>query len=48
VPEPRELAPGHLVACHFPLIEDAPADSAAAVPAQVVIPTAPNTAKAQG
>jgi oligopeptide/dipeptide ABC transporter ATP-binding protein len=25
VPEPRELAPNHLVACHFPLTEPAPA-----------------------
>ncbi|HEX3714282.1 MAG TPA: ABC transporter ATP-binding protein [Trebonia sp.] len=25
VPEPRELAPGHLVACHFPLAGPAPA-----------------------
>ena len=48
VPEPRELAPGHLVACHFPLTEAAPAGSAAEVPAQVVTPTVPSTAKAQG
>jgi hypothetical protein len=26
VPQPRELAPGHLVACHHPLIESAPAE----------------------
>jgi oligopeptide transport system ATP-binding protein len=54
VPEPRELAPGHLVACHFPLTGPAPAESAgtgvrstgvsAAGPAQ----TLPSTAKAQG
>jgi oligopeptide transport system ATP-binding protein len=49
VPEPRELAPGHLVACHFPLTEPAPAGPAgtgirAAGPAQ----TLPSTAKAQG
>jgi oligopeptide/dipeptide ABC transporter ATP-binding protein len=54
VPEPRELAPGHLVACHFPLTEPAPAESAgtgvrstgvsATGPAQ----TLPSTAKAQG
>ena len=44
VPEPRELAPGHLVACHFPLTEPAPAESAEAVPAQ----TAPSAAQAQG
>ncbi|MDX6341934.1 MAG: peptide/nickel transport system ATP-binding protein, partial [Trebonia sp.] len=31
VPEPRELAPGHLVACHFPLTGPAPAESAGAV-----------------
>jgi hypothetical protein len=30
VPMPRELAPGHLVACHFPLSEPAPLASAAA------------------
>jgi len=47
VPQPRELAPGHLVACHFPLTEDAPADSAASVPAQAVTPSVPSTAKAQ-
>ena len=39
VPEPRELAPGHLVACHFPLTEPAPAESAG---------TVVSTAKAQG
>src|SRR3984957_4352498 len=38
VPEPRELFPGHLVACHFPLTE--PAE-----PAQV---SAPTTATATG
>jgi oligopeptide/dipeptide ABC transporter ATP-binding protein len=42
-PEPRELAPGHLVACHFPLTEPAPA-----VPAQTATPTVPSTAQAQG
>jgi peptide/nickel transport system ATP-binding protein len=31
VPEPRELAPGHLVACHFPLTGPAPAESAGTV-----------------
>jgi hypothetical protein len=31
VPEPRELAPGHLVACHFPLTGPAPAEPAATV-----------------
>jgi oligopeptide/dipeptide ABC transporter ATP-binding protein len=49
VPEPRELAPGHLVACHFPLTEPAPGD---AVPAQTASatapPTVPSTARAQG
>jgi oligopeptide/dipeptide ABC transporter ATP-binding protein len=54
VPEPRELAPGHLVACHFPLTEPAPAESVGSVvggtgvsgtgPAQ----TLPSAAKAQG
>jgi len=34
VPQPRELAAGHLVACHFPLTEPAPSQSAA-VPAPV-------------
>jgi len=33
VPQPRELAPGHLVACHFPLTGPAPAQPSAA-PAQ--------------
>jgi oligopeptide/dipeptide ABC transporter ATP-binding protein len=40
VPEPRELFPGHLVACHFPLTE-------AAEPAKVAAPTQ-TTAGAQG
>jgi peptide/nickel transport system ATP-binding protein len=30
VPEPRELAPGHLVACHFPMTGPAPAGAAGA------------------
>jgi oligopeptide transport system ATP-binding protein len=38
VPPPRELAPGHLVACHHPLTEPAPAEA----------PSAPATAPAQG
>jgi oligopeptide/dipeptide ABC transporter ATP-binding protein len=50
VPEPRELAPGHLVACHFPLTgpaPDRPAGSAAVpVPAQSASPAAP-AAKAE-
>jgi oligopeptide transport system ATP-binding protein len=34
-PLPRELAPGHLVACHFPLAGDAPAEAGTTrVPAQ--------------
>lgn len=45
VPQPRELAPGHLVACHFPLTEQAPASSAAAVPVQDAAPTVPTTAQ---
>jgi oligopeptide/dipeptide ABC transporter ATP-binding protein len=45
VPQPRELAPGHLVACHFPLTEDAPATS---IPTQTTAPSVPSTAKAQG
>ncbi len=48
VPEPRELAPGHLVACHFPLTEPAPAEAGAAVPSQSASPTAASTAKVQG
>jgi oligopeptide/dipeptide ABC transporter ATP-binding protein len=36
VPAPRELAPGHLVACHHPLTEPAPVEAAA------------STAQAQG
>jgi oligopeptide/dipeptide ABC transporter ATP-binding protein len=40
VPEPRELFPGHLVACHFPLTE-------AAEPAKAAAPTQ-TTASAQG
>jgi oligopeptide transport system ATP-binding protein len=46
VPEPRELAPGHLVACHFPL--EAPVGSAVGgVPSQTTAPTVPSPAKAQ-
>jgi oligopeptide/dipeptide ABC transporter ATP-binding protein len=43
VPPPRELGPGHLVACHFPLTQSAPAG-------QAMVPqdTTPATAKAQG
>ena len=48
VPQPRELAPGHLVACHFPLTEEPAADSAAAVPAQTEVPKAPSTAQVKG
>jgi oligopeptide/dipeptide ABC transporter ATP-binding protein len=49
VPQPRELAPGHLVACHHPLIEPAPAEAArtgaaGAEPSDSV----PSPAKAQG
>jgi len=46
VPQPRELAPGHRVACHFPLTEPAPAQ-ATSVPVQATTP-APRTAKVQG
>jgi oligopeptide transport system ATP-binding protein len=46
VPQPRELAPGHLVACHFPLTGAAPADAAAAVPSQAT--AMPSTAEVQG
>ncbi len=44
VPPPRELAPGHLVACHHPLTESAPADAAGAAQSTSV----PSAAKAQG
>jgi oligopeptide transport system ATP-binding protein len=44
VPEPRELAPGHRVACHFPLTEPAPAVSLH----DQIADTAPTTAKVQG
>jgi oligopeptide/dipeptide ABC transporter ATP-binding protein len=44
-PQPRELAPNHFVACHFPLTEDAPAS---AVPTQTTAPSVPSTAQAQG
>jgi oligopeptide transport system ATP-binding protein len=46
VPEPRELAPGHLVACHFPLTGPAPDGAAGTVPAQSASPTVP-AAKAE-
>jgi hypothetical protein len=42
VPQPRELGPGHLVACHFPLTQAAPAGTGQAG----AVPQA--TAKAQG
>jgi oligopeptide transport system ATP-binding protein len=50
-PMPRELAPGHLVACHFPLTEAAPAaaNGAAQGAAQGTAPTGttqPTTSKA--
>jgi oligopeptide transport system ATP-binding protein len=48
VPEPRELAPGHLVACHFPLTVEPPAGSASALPSQTSAPTMPTTARVQG
>jgi oligopeptide/dipeptide ABC transporter ATP-binding protein len=47
-PMPRELAPGHLVACHFPLTEAAPA-AAGNGAAQTTAPTGttqPTTSKA--
>jgi peptide/nickel transport system ATP-binding protein len=47
VPEPRELAPGHLVACHFPLTEPAPAGAAGAA-GTLASPAAAGTAQAQG
>jgi oligopeptide transport system ATP-binding protein len=45
VPAPRELAPGHLVACHFPLSQEPPAGAASAIPAQTANPS---TAEVQG
>jgi oligopeptide/dipeptide ABC transporter ATP-binding protein len=42
VPPPRELAPGHLVACHHPLSEPAPA-GAGAVPGEVTAPATQTT-----
>jgi len=42
-PMPRELVSGHLVACHFPLTEPAPAEAAApatAEPAETATPAA--------
>jgi len=47
VPEPRELAPGHLVACHFPLSESAPGGTTAR-PATGTAPTRPATTKVNG
>jgi oligopeptide transport system ATP-binding protein len=47
VPEPRELAPGHLVACHFPLTEAPPTGSASTLPSQITAPTLPTTANVQ-
>jgi oligopeptide/dipeptide ABC transporter ATP-binding protein len=47
VPEPRELAPGHLVACHFPLTGPAPSGVGGAVPSQTASPGVPATFKAQ-
>ena len=48
VPAPRELGPGHLVACHFPLTEAPPAGSAGDVPSQTTAPTMSSTAEVQG
>jgi oligopeptide transport system ATP-binding protein len=53
VPEPRELAPGHLVACHFPLTGPAPAEAAgtgvgSTVSSPSAARTVPSTAKVQG
>ena len=45
VPQPRELGPGHLVACHFPLSQPAPAGTGPAVVPQA---TTQATARAQG
>ena len=58
VPEPRELAPGHLVACHFPMTGPAPAGAAGdevggtvvsnSGPSQSASSAVPSTAKVQG
>jgi oligopeptide/dipeptide ABC transporter ATP-binding protein len=49
VPQPRELGPGHLVACHFPLTQPAQAGPAGAAPqATVQASTGPATAEVQG
>jgi oligopeptide transport system ATP-binding protein len=59
VPEPRELAPGHLVACHFPMTGPAPAGVAGAevsgsavvngtAPSPPTSSAVPSTAKVQG
>ena len=45
-PMPRELASGHLVACHFPLIEPPPAGSAAAQETAATATPAPAAAPA--
>jgi oligopeptide/dipeptide ABC transporter ATP-binding protein len=44
-PQPRELAAGHLVACHFPLTEPAP-EQPTGMAAQGTAPAAQTTAKA--
>jgi oligopeptide/dipeptide ABC transporter ATP-binding protein len=46
VPELRALGDGHLVACHFPLIEDGTAPAATAVPVASAAPAAASTAPA--
>jgi oligopeptide/dipeptide ABC transporter ATP-binding protein len=46
-PKPRELATGHLVACHFPLTKPAPA-TASGVLVQGAAPTMPTTSKVRG
>jgi oligopeptide/dipeptide ABC transporter ATP-binding protein len=46
-PQPRALAPGHLVACHFPLTGPAPA-AANGLPVQAAVPNLPTAAPAQG
>lgn len=47
VPQPREFAPGHLVACHFPLTEPAPAEAAGDAAVQAT-QSLPSTAEVQG
>ena len=48
VPQPRELASGHLVACHFPLTEPAPAGAGSGMSSEATTRSVPTTAEVQG